>query len=97
MLDGSQVALAPHRVALTSHAWDARTLWESSARHLNGATTSGTPLVLELGEAAAKLLPTWTPSSLSALRVNLTRVYVSPDTRFGPYFDERRPLARLVR
>ena len=41
------------------------------------------------------LLPQWTPTAL-ALRVpTLSKVYVSTDFIFGPYYDESRPFARL--
>ena len=72
--------------ASASSAW----LEHALARAANGST----PVVIALGTDHA-LLPQWTPTAL-ALRVpTLSKVYVSTDFIFGPYYDESRPFARL--
>jgi len=38
-------------------------------------------------------MPSWRPEDLA--HINLTRVYTSASPRFGPYYDDSRPLARL--
>ncbi|KAL1529003.1 hypothetical protein AB1Y20_010324 [Prymnesium parvum] len=43
--------------------------------------------------AAAPVVPRWTPSRLR--QVNFSRVYSNTFPRFGPYYDEARPMARL--
>ena len=73
--------------------------WVGAAQQLRAASESGHPRILQLGTAAAGLLPAWTPSTLASevSNLTLTRVYISSQPRFGPYFDERRPLARMSR
>lgn len=62
------------------------------ARTLGRAAESGVPLVIGLS-ANSSLLPEWTPAALIDRVPILTRAYVGGASRFGPYYDENRPMA----
>jgi hypothetical protein len=72
--------------ASASSAWLEHVL----ARAANGST----PVVIALGTDHS-LLPQWTPTTLASHVPTLSKVYVSTDVIFGPYYDESRPFARL--
>ena len=63
----------------------------SLAEELAAAAAAGVPVVF----TGVESLPAWGPADIAALQ--LTRVYEQQSPVFGPYYDGKRPLARVGR
>ena len=63
----------------------------SLAEELTAAAAAGVPVVF----TGVESLPAWGPADIAALQ--LTRVYEQQSPVFGPYYDGKRPLARVGR
>lgn len=63
---------------------------------LQRMAADGVPAVLAL-DVDSPILPRWTPKEIRARVRLLTRVYESDTRRFGPFFDDARPMARQFR
>jgi hypothetical protein len=63
----------------------------SLAEELEAAAAAGVPVVF----TGVESLPAWAPADIAALQ--LTRVYEQQSPVFGPYYDGKRPLARVGR